>query len=183
MSLPGLSIHEKNLLLYFQVSLWSTYLIVFINVLKFSTAKIVLEARVEAVAADSVVTVATKAVEADGETRVSSRTTMAMMEATRTNTKEVEIGIKVVVVETGIKEVKSLKSLLLLCFHMCGSVRSGRTQVLYKARVLYCALFSRSFFSLEIAFWCFIFWKMCFIFVSCLSGWNFYLKFLFKTLK
>ena len=38
---------------------------------------------------------------------------------------------------------------------ICDSV-SGRTQVLYKAHVLYCALFSRScFFSLEIA-------KMCF---------------------
>ena len=33
---------------------------------------------------------------------------------------------------------------------------SGRTQVLYKAHVLYCALFSRScFFSLEIAKKCF----------------------------
>ena len=36
------------------------------------------------------------------------------------------------------------------------TIFSGRTQVLYKAHVLYCALFSRScFFSLEIA-------KMCF---------------------
>ena len=59
---------------------------------------------------DSVVTVATKAVvaEADGETRVSSRITMAMMEVTgTTNTKEVETGVRVVVVvATGIKEVK-----------------------------------------------------------------------------
>ena len=90
------------------------YIVVFIIVLNntFSTAKIVVEAMVEAVAVDSVVTVATKAVvaEADGETRGSSRITMAMMEATGTNTKEVETGIKgvvvVVVVATGIKEVK-----------------------------------------------------------------------------
>ena len=32
-------------------------------------------------------------------------------------------------------------------------------------------------------FLCCIFWKMCFIFVSYLSGWNFYFKFLFITLK
>ena len=57
---------------------------------------------------------------------------------------------------------------------------SGRTQVLYKAHVLYCALFSQScFFPVDIAKSAFL----CFIFVSCLSGWNFYLKFLFKTLK
>ena len=37
------------------------------------------------------------------------------------------------------------------------TIPSGRTQVLYKAHVLYCALFSRScfFFSLEIAKKCF----------------------------
>ena len=65
---------------------------------------------------------------------------------------------------------------------------SGRTQMLYKAHVLYCALFSRSCFFflwklLKSAFLCFIFWKMCFIFVSYLSGWNIYFKFLFITLK
>ena len=65
---------------------------------------------------------------------------------------------------------------------------SGRTQVLYKAHVLYCALFSRSCFFflwklLKSAFLCFIFWKMCFIFVSYLSGWNFYFKFSFYNTK
>ena len=67
-------------------------------------------------------------------------------------------------------------------------IPSGRTQVLYKAHVLYCALFWQSCFFflwklLKGAFLCFIFWKMCFIFVSYLSGWNFYFKFLFITLK
>ena len=62
----------------------------------------------EVVGVDNVVTVATKAVEAeaDGETRGSSRITMEMTEVTGTNTKEVETGIRVVVVATGIKEVK-----------------------------------------------------------------------------
>ena len=36
---------------------------------------------------------------------------------------------------------------------------------------------------LKSAFLCFICWKMCFIFVSYLSGWNIYFKFLFITLK
>ena len=36
---------------------------------------------------------------------------------------------------------------------------------------------------LKSAFLCFIFWNMCFIFVSYLSGWNIYFKFLFITLK
>ena len=60
----------------------------------------------EVVGVDSVVTVATKAVEADGETRGSSRITMEMTGVTGTNTKEVETGIRVVVVATVIKEVK-----------------------------------------------------------------------------
>ena len=44
-----------------------------------------------------------------------------------------------------------------------------------------------AFFSLEIVKKCFFcalfFWKICFIFVSYLSGWNIYFKFLFITLK
>ena len=57
-------------------------------------------------------------------------------------------------------------------------------KVLYKAHVLYCTLFPQSsFFSLEIAFLCFIFQKICFIFVSCLSGWNYPLTVLCQDLE